>query len=98
MYSVSHIERSFHLRCDAGAAGSFSANAVQVSVIVGQRILRGGKEQIWDGVVVHSSRESDGTLRTRVLLCNPDWEEPLEIATVESTVLKPPSNALLRKL
>ena len=38
---------------------------------------------MWDFVLVLSDRK-DGLLTTRVLLCHPDWDEPLEIAAVES--------------
>jgi len=94
LYSFSQIERPFHLRCDVGAAGSFSANADRVSVIVSQQLLRDGRQQMWDWVVVHSKQAPDGTLSTRVLLCNPDWDEPLEIVNVES---RPEQNVGLSK-
>jgi len=84
MYSRDQIERPFQVKCDAGGAGSFGANAQRVFVTVGQRILRDGREQMWESVVVLAAKERDGTLRTRVLLCNPEWDEPLEIAHVES--------------
>jgi hypothetical protein len=80
----SQIERPFSLRCDAGASGSFSASASKVFVTVSQPIVRDGKQEMWDCVVVHSAREPDGSLRTRVLICNPEWDEPLEVANIES--------------
>lgn len=93
MHSFGQFERPFYVKSDAGAAGSFSASADQIFVTVSQRVLRDGKEQIWDCVVVHSNTELDGTLRTRVLLCNPDWDEPLEIANVESRLKTDPSSS-----
>jgi hypothetical protein len=53
-------------------------------VTISQRILRDGKEQTWDCVLVQSREQLDGSLTTRVLICNPDWDEPLEVATIES--------------
>jgi|SRR5579872_5434820 len=81
------IERhanSFHVRCDAQTVGVFDAKASRVSVTVGQEILRDGIEQMWDFLFVLSKREENGTLATRVLLCHPDWDDPLEIAVIES--------------
>jgi hypothetical protein len=82
LYS-SQIERPFYLKCDAGAAGSFSASANKISVTVSQPILRDGNAEMWDCVVIHSTMELDGSLRTRVLICNPEWDEPLEVANIE---------------
>ena len=56
-----------------------------VSVRVSQTITRAGIDQMWDFVLVLAQQGSDGTLRTRVLLCHPDWDDPLEIASIEST-------------
>ena len=43
-----------------------------------------GRQQLWDFILVLANRDRDGTLRTRVLLCHPDWDEPVEIAEVQS--------------
>jgi hypothetical protein len=74
----------FRFKCDADVAGCIFGSSDQVSVTVGQSILRDGAEQIWDFVLVLSRRDYAGVLTTRVLLCNPDWDEPLEIVAVES--------------
>ena len=63
-------------------------NADGLSVAVGQTILKDGSQQIWDFVLVLAKRDNDGTLTTRVLLCHPEWAEPLEIAAVESDAQK----------
>ena len=76
--------KEFFLHCDAGSAGLFVAHPDRLSLTVSQRILREGTEQMWDCLLVLCNREVDGTLRTRVLLCNPDWDEPLEIANIQS--------------
>lgn len=73
----------FSVRCDGGSEGSLSVSTKRLSVAVAQRISRRGVEQMWDFVLVLSDCR-DGQLTTRVLLCHPDWDEPLEIAAVES--------------
>ena len=52
---------------------------------LGQRIVRDGAEQLWDFVLLLAKRENDGALSTRVLLCHPDWAEPQEIVSIQST-------------
>lgn len=78
------ILNGFYLCGDAGSAGHFAASSDRLSVTVSQKTVLKGKEQMWDFVVVHSRQTLDGTLHTRVLLCHPEWDEPLEIATIES--------------
>ena len=70
--------------CDAGTAGSFAGTGHKVSVRVGHSILRDGTEQMWEFLLVLSKREKNGKLATRVLLCHPHWDDPLEIAVIES--------------
>ena len=75
---------AFQIRCDAGQSGALTANPDHISVTLGQLVWRDGTEQMWDFLLVLSKREKNGTLRTRVLLCHPDWDDPLEIALIES--------------
>ncbi len=77
-------DRRFQVGCDAGGAGRFCAGTDSLSVKVGLRVERDGVEEIWDAVVVLCQEESDGILAVRVLLCNLDWDEPLQIACVRS--------------
>jgi hypothetical protein len=72
------------INCDADAAGSFSGSSHKVSVRVAQTIWRDGTEQMWDFVLVLADR-IDGVLTTRILLCHPEWAEPLEVASVQSS-------------
>jgi hypothetical protein len=76
---------AFQVRCDAGQSGALSASTDRISVTVGQSVRRDGIEQMWDFVLVLAKRESDGALTTRILLCHPEWAEPLEIASVQSS-------------
>ena len=38
---------------------------------------------MWDCILLVAKREADGTLKTQVLLCNPEWDEPMEVANIE---------------
>ncbi|MFZ3258489.1 MAG: hypothetical protein WBD39_01245 [Candidatus Acidiferrales bacterium] len=39
---------------------------------------------MWDSVGVYAHEEQDGTLVVRVMVFNPDWDEPLQIACIRS--------------
>jgi len=74
----------FQVNCDAGKTGQFRAETDSVSVRVGQRVRRHAAEEMWDSLAIESTAEQDGTLVLRVVLFNPDWDEPLQIASVRS--------------
>lgn len=74
----------FRVSCDAGKTGKFQAEPDSLWVRVGQRVLREGAEEVWDSVVVEGKKEQDGTCVVRVLIFNPDWDEPLQIACIRS--------------
>src|SRR5262249_49784615 len=76
----------FRIRCNAGHRGKFNSATAPLTVNVGQEILRDGRAQIWDSVVAQWSEGGDGSCAIRVLLCNPDWEEPMEIACLRSNL------------
>lgn len=69
---------SFHVSCDAGSAGKFQAETDSVWVRVGQRVMRRGAREMWDSVAVESTAQRGGTLVVRVIIFNPDWDEPLQ--------------------
>lgn len=75
---------SFHVSCDAGSAGKFQAETDSVWVRVGQRVMRRGAREMWDSVAVESTAQRDGTLVVRVIIFNPDWDEPLQIDSIQS--------------
>lgn len=79
--------QNFHVRCNAGVSGAFDAGSERLSVAVGQSISRDGNEQVWEFVLVLSDFRH-GFLTTRVFLCHPDWDEPMEIAAVQSDLEK----------
>ncbi len=74
----------FQVHCHAGDHGCLCVATDTLVVSVGQQILRDGHVEYWDSVVVECSEEEYGSVMVRVLLCNPDWEEPLQIACVRS--------------
>ncbi len=76
--------RKFQVNCEADPSGGFHAGSDSLTVTVGQRTRRGGVEEMWDSVGVYAQEEEDGTLVVRVLVFNPDWDEPLQIACIRS--------------
>lgn len=78
--------RVFQINCSANPAGVFRAGADSLSVAIGQRIRRFGLEEIWESVIVQCRKDED-ELTVRVLVCHPDWDEPLEVACMRSKPL-----------
>ncbi len=74
----------FQVSCDAGESGRFRFGTNSLWVKVGQRVRRQGVEEMWDSVAVECTEEQDGMLVVRVLVFNPDWDEPLQIACIRS--------------
>ena len=74
----------FHVSCKASAENQFCAGTDSVSVAVGQLIQRHGRAEMWDSVGVYAEEDRDGTLVVRVMVFNPDWDEPLQIACIRS--------------
>ena len=75
---------NFHVSCDAGNVGKFQADTDSVWVRVSQRVRRRGVAEMWDSVAVEGTVQQDGTLVLRVIVFNPDWDEPLQIASLRS--------------
>jgi hypothetical protein len=61
------------------------ASGASLDVSVSQRILRNGREEMWDSVRVQAKKELDGTLTIRVVVFNPDWDGPLQVACIQSS-------------
>ncbi|MHB8525765.1 MAG: hypothetical protein ACYDD2_06350 [Candidatus Acidiferrales bacterium] len=74
----------FRVSCDADRAGRFLVETDSLWVRVGQRVLRQGTRAMWDSIAVEGKKEQDGTLVVKVLVFNPDWDEPLQIACIRS--------------
>lgn len=74
----------FQVNCDAGDQGQLRVASESLVVNVGQTIVRDGRAEIWDSVIIKCSEEPDGSCTVHVLLCNPDWEEPMQLACLRS--------------
>ena len=49
-----------------------------------QRIRRGGTLEMWNSLSVYCEEEASGALLLRVVVFNPDWDGPLQIAAIRS--------------
>jgi len=74
----------FEVRCHAGDAGHLEVCSGSVAVRVGQRIRREGKEELWGSLLVECKEQDDGSLAVEVVICHPDWDEPVRIASIQS--------------
>jgi hypothetical protein len=76
--------KPFRIGCEAGDGNRFHVETDSVSVTVGQRVLREGVLEMWDSISVHAKRDSEGVLVVEVLVFNPQWDEPVRIASISS--------------
>ncbi len=74
----------FQVNCDGGEAGQFRMAAGTLSLTVSQRIRCNGIGELSDSLVLVCQPEDNGALVVRVLVCNPNWHEPLQIACIRS--------------
>ena len=74
----------FQVNCDAGDHGQLRVASESLVVNVGQTIVRDGHTEVWESVIIKCSEEPDGSCTVHVLLCNPDWEEPIQLACLHS--------------
>jgi hypothetical protein len=80
----------FVTRCEARMNDAlFPSNGLFVAV--GQLIRQNGLQKIWDSLLLRCEEESDGTLAIRVMISNPDWDQPLQIACIRSRPHDPES-------
>jgi hypothetical protein len=77
-------DRKFEVECRAGKVGQLRVGTDTVCVKVGQRVRMDGAEEIWHSVGVYAKEDERGNLVIRVLVFNPDWDEPLQIASITS--------------
>ncbi|HEV2289165.1 MAG TPA: hypothetical protein VGR81_09455 [Candidatus Acidoferrales bacterium] len=80
----------FATRCETlQSTALFPSNGLAVAV--GQMIWQDGQQKIWDSILLLCKEESDGTLTIRVIVSNPDWDGPLQIACTRSRPQDPES-------
>lgn len=80
----SRQDNPFKVMCEAGDGNRFAVQTDTVTVTIGQRVFRNGEAATWDSVAVYARKKDDGELIVEVLVFNPDWEEPLRIASIRS--------------
>jgi hypothetical protein len=76
--------KTFVARCEPPDQRHSLIASSGLRLFVGQRVRRNGIEQIWDSVIIHCDEVADGTLSVRVLICDPAWDELLQIAWIRS--------------
>ena len=76
--------RQFELTCHAENAGHLAVASSAVSVRIGQRIRKDGKEEFWESLLVECKEQDDGSLLVEVVAFHPDWDEPIRIAALRS--------------
>jgi len=74
----------FRIGCKASDGNRFHVQTDSVSVTVGQRVLRDEVPQMWDSVSVYAKQDIEGVLVVEVLVFNPNWDEPVRIASISS--------------
>jgi len=74
----------FRLSCKAGEDNHFGVAAGSGEITMAQAIRRHGRREIWESVGLYAQEEADGTLVVRVVVFNPDWDEPAQIACIRS--------------
>ncbi len=77
-------DKKFQVFCKAANENRFCVDTDDLCVAVSQRIRRDAGEEMWESVGVYAREDEEGTLVIRVLVFNPDWEEPLQIASIRS--------------
>jgi hypothetical protein len=77
-------EQPFHVSLQAGGIGSCEMRPDILSVQVAQNVLRSSAPEVWNSVSIFCEQEPDGALVVRVLVFNPDWQGPLQIAELRS--------------
>ena len=82
--SKSLDNQKFKVRCHSGNSDHHELASDSVLVQIEQRIQREGKEEMWVALQVKCDEKEDGSLAVQVVVCNPDWDEPLRIASIQS--------------
>lgn len=77
-------DRKFEVQCDAGDAGGLRICAESITVKIGQRVRWVGNEEMWESVNIHCESGKDGSLSVKVMACHFDWDEPRQIALIQS--------------
>jgi hypothetical protein len=93
--SRSETDGPFHVSLEAGAVGSFEISPDVLSVRVAQQVLRGGIAEMWNSLSIFGEKEPSGAIVIRVMIFNPDWDGPVQIAALRSWPNDPSSLTVL---
>ncbi len=74
----------FEIAGDAGKWGQLRVQAGWFVVRFFQKIRRAGKEEMFESMGVYCGEDQGGGLAIRVIVFNPDWEAPMQIARIVS--------------
>jgi len=78
-------ERFFTARLASSSAPDLlEINADLLWFRIEQRIRRAGALEMWNSLSVYCEQEASGALLVRVVIFNPDWDGPMQIAAVRS--------------
>jgi hypothetical protein len=79
-------DRRFEIRCDARPDGQLQVRSRGLSAGISQVIMRAGAEEMWQSVLIICEKNEEGSLQTKVIVCHPDWDQNLQIASIRSRI------------
>ena len=77
----------FEVHCDASPNGQLRVKNHALSVAVSQSISRNKTQEVWQSVLIICEEDQNGTLTTKIIVCHPDWDQNLQIASIRSRIL-----------
>jgi hypothetical protein len=83
--NVKMSQGKFKVSCKAGEIGYLEVASDSVGIRIGQSISRDGKEEMWESLQVTCNRQENGVLALEVVVFHPEWDEPLRIASIQSS-------------
>jgi hypothetical protein len=76
----------FEVRCNANHNGQLQVKTHALSVAVSQLINGNGSDAMWQALLVICEESEDGSLTTKVIVCHPDWDQNLQVASIRSCI------------
>ncbi len=74
----------FAVRWEALPSNKPAAGLTGFSVAVSQRVRWKNRQQMWESVSIRCDDSPDGGLLVRVLVSDPEWKSPMQIAAIRS--------------
>src|SRR5262249_30013415 len=88
-------DRPFRINLEGGELATFELSPEVLSVRIAQRVLRGGFHEMWNSLSIFGEVEASGAVVLRVMVFNPDWDGPVQIAALRSWPGDPSSLTVL---